>query len=84
MDFLIAQKIVQRFLTEERIIKKPKPRVVEKMTKEELAKLLGIEPTELAVFNSPVDYAKIDSKVVLALNDLYCATAWEQGETRVK
>jgi ATP-dependent DNA ligase len=84
LEFSTAQKIVQQFLTERRIIQKPTPHVVEKMTIEELAKELGVKPKKLRSFNSADQYARIDSKIPRTLIDIYCNTAWEHGKYREK
>jgi hypothetical protein len=77
-SFSLAQKMVQRFLNERRLVTKPEPHIAEKMTREELAKELGIEPNKLSIFNSPTEYEKADPEVVLILTNLYCNTMWEE------
>jgi len=75
--FSAAKKMAQRFLTERRMIKKPRPHFIEKMTEEELAKELGVTLKQLKAFNSCDKYGNVDKKIALALITLYCETSWE-------
>ena len=77
LSFSTAHKIIQKFLTEKRIISKPKPHVVEKMTTEELSKVLGIKADKLHSLNSSSKYKKATSEITLKLVSLYCQTKWE-------
>jgi len=77
--FSAAKKMAQRFLTERRLIKKPRPHVVEKMTEEALAKELEVKLWQLKAYNSRDECKDRDKKIALALINLYCDTSWEFG-----
>ncbi len=93
LNFETAQKIIHRFLTEERVktaldygrIINPtlpnEPKTIMKpYTKEELAKKLGITTEEFEKLKSPNFYEKMADKISLPLTLLYCATKFVDGE----
>lgn len=93
VSFSTAQEMINRFLTLDRIKTaldegKPinyaldnKPEVrLKPFTKEELAKKLGISVQELEKLKYPTFYEKMASKISSALNSLYCATKFADGE----
>ena len=94
LNFLTAQKIIHRLLTQERIktdldegrikglgITDNKPIVkVAAYTKKGLAKKLGITLDELYKLNSPTSYECMANKISLPLIHLYCATKFSTDE----
>lgn len=93
LNFATAQKIIHRFLTEERIktalddgrvinpalCNEPKTRV-RAYTVEELAKKLDMTPEELEELKFLYFYEKMANKISLPLIRLYCATKFANGE----
>ncbi len=87
LNFKTAQKIIYRFLTEERIktalddgrcinpaLLNELKIIMKPYTKEELAKKLGIMPEELDKLKFPDFYEEMVSKISLPLTRLYCST----------
>jgi hypothetical protein len=85
VSFSEAKQLIQRFLTKKRIVedKNNCSKIVEPMTKEELAKKIGIEPEEFKKFDSPIEYKKIDQSVIFCLNGLDCCTHWETDKKEI-
>lgn len=93
LNFKTAQKMIHRFLTEERIktalddgriinhALSNEPKIIMKLyTKEELAKKLGITVEELGKLKSPNFYEKMVNKISLPLTSLYCVTKFAGNE----
>jgi hypothetical protein len=94
VKFLTAQKMIHRFLTQDRIKTELDEgragghglyddELIEKtgaFTKEELAEKLGISPKELEKLKSPSFYKGMANKISLPLIRLYCATKFLVGE----
>jgi hypothetical protein len=92
-NYDVTKKMIRRFLTEKRILATGRwlccPRIIEPMTKEELAKVLGTSSSNIDKLNSPEgDHAVITEKLSDALRRLYFVTKWELGmdykETKVE
>jgi len=74
LNFLVAQKMVWKFLSIDRIeIQEVK---VVRYTKTELAVKLGITVEELDKARKSYFYKNIASKISLPLVELYCSTKW--------
>ena len=73
LSFSVATKMINKFLTVNRIDNKGKN---VKYTKEELAEKLGITIEEFERLKSPSFYKSKGNKVTMALVSLYCDTKW--------
>lgn len=74
VDFLIAQKMIWKFLSTDSIeIQEVR---VSRYTKAELAVRLGITVEELDKTRKNYFYKSIASKIALPLAKLYCSTRW--------
>ncbi len=77
LNFLVAQKMVWKFLSIDRIeIQEVR---VARYTKTELAVKLGITVEELDKARKSYFYKSIASKISLPLAELYCSTKWVDG-----
>jgi hypothetical protein len=92
VSFSTAQKMINRFLTLDRIktaldegrginqmSNEPEIRV-RPFTKAELAEKLGISVKGLEKLKNPAFYEKMASKISLQLSSLYCSTKFAAGE----
>ena len=81
LSFLTTQKMIRRFLSCDRIITAEMRG--EKLTIQELASRLSVNPLELELFIRPISrapYRKTAGKIALPLIKLYCSTKWAEDE----
>ena len=79
LSFRTAQKMIRRFLSCDRII--AAEILDKKLTIQELAKKLSVNPLELEQFTIPISsssYRKTSGKIALPLIKLYCNTKWAE------
>jgi hypothetical protein len=82
INFLTVQKMINRFLTRDRVVKK-EIRCL-KYTEWELAEKLNITPEALKRLKLPCFYKATIRRVILPLVCLYCSTKWADGEDKGK
>ncbi|CAL7959138.1 hypothetical protein GAMM_100017 [Gammaproteobacteria bacterium] len=94
LNFRVAQKMVHRLLTHERIktdldegrVRRLESRgnksavKIKAFTKKELAEKLGVSQEDIEKLESPSFYDSMASKISLSLSRLYCATKFADGE----
>ncbi len=74
ISFWTVQKMLNKFLTCDRIVKKEERRL--KYTEEELAGILNITSKELKRLKLPYFYKAMVSRINLPLISLFCSTKW--------
>jgi hypothetical protein len=82
IGFLVAQKMLNKFLTCDRIITKEERCL--RYSEEELAKKLNITVDGAKRLNFPCFYKAMASKIKTPLIHLYCSTKWADGEFKEK
>jgi len=82
ISFLVAQKMLNKFLACDRIITKEERCL--RYDEEGLAKILNITPKALKRLKFPCFYRAMVSRMNLPLVRLYCSTKWADGEFKEK
>jgi hypothetical protein len=79
LGFLTANKMIQQFLTCDRIVMVEERRL--KYSKNELAKQLNVSMEEFERLRKDVSYKNLASKITLPLAVLYCSTKWAKEKS---